>query len=189
MRKLTVFAAVTAALLCFLCGCSKHNNGGNSYYVSFQSGAIFYTRPVDSSVQNRITVGGAYGLMDMESYRTTQQTDSATAGLITLATWSISLGNYTAPYNTFTGNYTTDTSAANHKMLIDDTRFRFYSGTDPHRGQYVVNPGLPFTVTVTQWTASWFEGTFEGMAVGTNSVTHVLDTVTITNGKFKMPFN
>ena len=108
---------------------------------------------------------------------------------ITLATWSIIFDNLAPPYDAFAGNYTSDTSVANHKMLRSDTRFRFYSGTDPHRGQYVVSPGLPFTVTVTQWTASWFEGTFEGMAVGTNSVTHVLDTVTITNGKFKMPFN
>ena len=142
MRKLTAFAAAGAAtLLCFLfffSACSKHNNGGNPYYVSFQSGAVFYSRPVDSNVQNKVTVNGSYGLMDMESYRTGSQTDSATAGLITLATWSIGLDNLSPPYNTFAGNYTVDTSAANHKMLRSDTRFRFYSGTDPHRGQYVV---------------------------------------------------
>ena len=191
MRKLTFFTATMAALLCFLCGCSKHNSGGNPYYVSFQSGNVFYSRPVvDSIVQDQDTVeGSGYGMITMASYRNGAETDSAAAGLMTLATWYIILDNFSSPATAFAGNYSTDTSAANHKTVSSDTRFRFYTSTDPHHGQYLVSPGLPFTVTVTQWTATWFQGTFAGKLVGTNSVTQVIDTVTLTNGKFKLPFN
>lgn len=191
MRKLTFFAAAMVALLSFLCGCSKHNSGGNPYYVSFQSGTIFYSRPVeDTFFQCQDTVvGSGIGMITMESYRSTGQTDSAAAGLLTLATWDIILDNYSSPSTAFVGNYTTDTGAANHKIVRSDSRFRFYTSTDPHHGQYWVSPGLPFAVTVTRYTVAWFEGTFEGKLVGTNNMTQAIDTVSITNGKFKLPFN
>lgn len=181
MRKLTV-------LLCLLYGCSKHNSG-TPYYFSFQSGAIQYTTTVDSMVNCQYGPQYGDGLITMLGNRDTQLTDSAAAGAISLATWQFYLLNRSSPADAYIGTYTTDSSATNLRSLFDYSRFRFYTLADPHRGQYVIGENnLPFSVTVSQYNTSWFAGTFSGQAVGTNSMTGLTDTVTITNGKFKLPF-
>jgi hypothetical protein len=48
--------------------------------------------------------------------------------------------------------------------------------------------GLPFTITITQYTSTWFGGTFAGQVAGTNITTQAAHTATITNGKFKQPY-
>jgi hypothetical protein len=186
MRKLL---AVAAALIAVLSGCSKHN-AGSPYYFSFQSGNISYSSPVvDSLLQCRDTATSTYGMISMASFRTQQQTDSAAAGLGTLATWSFYLLNLSSPFNGFTGNYSTDTSSGNTKLLeTGNSEFRFYTSYDPHHGAYYISPGLQFTVTITQYSAGWFEGTFSGKVMQTNGTTNVTDTATITLGKFKLPF-
>lgn len=186
MRQLTALLTAMAALLC---GCSKHNSGGSPYYFTFQSGTITYSSPiVDSLLQCHDTVYSTGGFISLSSFRTQQQTDSATAGLTKLATWTIVLENWSSPYNAFTGTYTTDTSGGNHKMVsIWNGDFKFYTSYDPHQGAYYMVPGLPFTVTITQFNSSWLEGTFEGQVSHTNGLTQVSDTATITNGKFKLP--
>jgi hypothetical protein len=188
MRKLTVYPAMAAAVFAFFGGCSKHNDG-NPYYFTFQSGTITYSSPtVDSLLQCKDTLYSTFGLMTMASFRTQAQTDSAAAGESRLATWSFYLINTGSSLNAFTGNYTTDTSAANQKKLEIESVFRFYTSYDPHHGAYYANPGLPFTVTITQFASNWFEGTFQGMVLHSNG-TGVTDTATITNGKFKLPLH
>jgi hypothetical protein len=183
MRKLIVsFLAIVALAW----GCAKHN-AGTPYFISFQSGSILYTRPVDSLVYDSAFLGVAYGMLTMESYRTLDQSDSAAAGLRTLATWDLGLLNRDSPYSSFLGNYTTDTTAPNQKLVADGSRFIFYTSYDPHHGEYLTSPGLPFTVTVTQWNPTWFEGTFEGKVTKINPTTDVVDTATITNGRFRLP--
>jgi hypothetical protein len=188
MRKRTVSLAMAAAAFAFFGGCTKHNIG-NPYYFTFQSGTITYSSPVvDSLLQCRDTVCSTYGMITMASFRTQAQTDSAAAGLSKLATWSFYLINLSSPFDAFTGNYTSDTSAANHKMLETASDFRFYTSYDPHHGAFYSGPGLPFTVMITQYTSSCFEGTFQGMVLQSNG-TNVTDTATITNGRFKLPLN
>ena len=188
MRKLTVLAAATAALLCLPGGCSKHN-AGNSYYFSFQSGAIQYTTTVDSLVGCKYGPLYGYGSITMSGGRDNALTDSAAAGAISLATWYFTLLNQSSPADAIIGTYSTDTSATNLRFVLMGSDFRFYTLVDPHRGQYLIGPGLPFTVTVTQYNTSWFAGTFSGQAVGTNANTGLTDTVTVANGKFRLPFN
>lgn len=186
MRRLTAFVTAMAAVFC---GCSKHNNAGNPYYFTFQSGNITYSSPmVDSLLQCRDTVGSTFGFITLSSFRTPQQTDSAVAGLSKLATWTFSLADWGAPYGAFAGIYTTDTSAGNQKMIsVWNSDFRFYTSYDPHQGVYYMVPGLLFTVTITQFTSSWIEGTFEGRVMHSDGLTNVGDTATVTNGKFKLP--
>jgi hypothetical protein len=186
MRRLAIHLAAVAALVS---GCSKHNNAGNPYYFSFQSGNILYSHPVDSSVQNQDSMYPNGRAIRTFSTRTPQQTDSAAAGLRTLVTWSMYLLNRNSSIDTFLGNYTSDTSAANGKMLEPGSVFAFYTGYDPHQGSYYVSPGLSFTVTITQFTSAWFEGTFEGKLLRTFIPANVSDTVTITNGKFRLPLS
>jgi len=188
MRKRTVSLTMAAAAFAFLSGCTKHNVG-NSYYFTFQSGTITYSSPVvDSLLQCRDTVVSTYGMITMASFRTQAQTDSAAAGESKLATWSFYLVNLSSPFDVFAGDYTSDTSGANQKRLETASDFRFYTSYDPHHGAFYSGPGLPFTVTITQFTSSWFEGTFQGMVLQSNG-TNVTDTATITNGKFKLPLN
>ena len=170
-----------------LCGCSKHNAGGNNYYFSFQSGAIQYSTVVDSQVSIQFNAYPTYGLISMMSLRTTGQTDSAEAGLLKLATWEFDLVSWTSGSPSFVGNYTSDTSAGNFKRLESSSHFRFYFAGDPHKGQYITSPGLPFSVTISQWNATWFEGTVSGQVVQYDATTGAADTATITNGKFKLP--
>jgi hypothetical protein len=187
MRKLTITFVMAAAAFTFLSDCSKHNVG-NPYYFTFQSGSITYSSPtVDSLLQCRDTLGSGYGLIDMASFRTQAQTDSAVAGESLLATWSFYLLSRSSSRGAFVGKYTTDTSAANQKMLEGGSAFRFYTSYDPHHGVHYTTPGLPFTVTITQITSTWFEGTFGGMVLGTNTLAGTTDTATITNGKFMLP--
>lgn len=186
MRLLT---AIVAAMATFLCGCSKHN-AGDPYYFTFQSGAITYSSSTaDTLLECKDTLGPSAGTITMFSFRTLAMTDSAEAGLSKLATWSFYLVNNGSPYDAFMGNYTSDTSAANHRLLLTGSSFRFYTSYDPHHGPYYTSPGLPFTVTITQFTSSWFEGTFQGMLIQTNGTTNVSDTAVITNGKFKLPLS
>jgi hypothetical protein len=185
MRKPFTFVAALAALLS---GCSKHNVG-NPYYFIFQSGAITYSTPVvDSLLLCRDTTTNSYGIITMASYRTQAQTDSAAAGLTKLATWSFYLWNRNAPFNDFAGAYSTDTGAANARRLDTLSDVKFYTSYDPHQGSYYPKAGLQFTVTITQYTSTWFEGTFTGQVAGMNITTREADTATITNGKFKLPF-
>jgi hypothetical protein len=186
MRKLTGLIAF-AAMVAMLCGCSKHHAGGNNYYFSFQSGAIQYTTVVDSQVRIQFNAYPTYGLISMMSLRTTEQTDSAEAGLLQLATWEFDLDSWNSGSASFVGDYTSDTGASNFKRLEPSTRFRFYTASDPHKGQYITGPGLPFTVTISQWNATWFEGTVSGQVVQYDASTGVADTATITNGKFRLP--
>jgi hypothetical protein len=184
MRKLS---AAVAALAALLCGCSKHN-AGSPYYCSYQSGNITYVSPVaDSLLQCRDTVINNYGLLSMASYRTSQLTDSAAAGLYALATWSFTLVNTGSPAGNFAGTYSTDTGAGNTRSIEPYGDFRFYTSYDPHHGAYYLTPGLTFTVTITQYAGSWFEGTFGGKVLQTNGITGATDTATITGGKFKLP--
>ena len=174
-------------MMALLCGCSKHNASGNNYYVSFQSGAISYSRVVDSLVSTRLDTVGSVMIVSMSSFRTIEQTDSATAGLLTLATWELDLVNRSSPSTAYAGDYISDTIAGNLKWLESSSRFKFYTSSDPHKGQFVVDPAVPFTVSIAQWTSSWFEGTFSGQVIQNNSSTGVTDTATITNGKFRLP--
>jgi hypothetical protein len=186
MRKLTGLIAATAMVV-MLWGCSKHNAGGNNYYFSFQSGAIPYTTAVDSQVSIQFNAYPTYGLISMMSFRTTGQTDSAEAGLLKLATWEFDLDSWNSGPASFVGNYTSDTSASNFKRFEPSTHFRFYYAGDPHKGQYITSPGLPFTLTISQWNATWFEGTVSGQVVQYDATTGAADTATITNGKFRLP--
>lgn len=172
-----------------LCACSKHNNSGNPYYFTFQSGNINYSSPmVDSLLYCTDTVFGTLGQISLSSYRTQAQTDSAAAGEATLVTWSINLLNYSSPTSAFSGTYISDTSAGSNRLVsIWNGDFRFYTSYDPHHGVHYVVPQLPFTVTITQVTSTYVEGTFEGQLLQTNGTTNVSDTATITNGKFKLP--
>ncbi|HXB33888.1 MAG TPA: hypothetical protein VNV35_10715 [Puia sp.] len=189
MRKLTIAFVMAAAAFTFLSDCSKHNVG-NPYYFTFQSGSITYSSSTaDSLLECRDTVEYGYGMIEMDSYRTQALTDSAAAGETTLATWSFYLWNRSSPNNAFTGSYTSDTGASNQKMLESGSVFRFYTSYDPHHGDYYTTPGLPFTVTITQITSTWFEGTFGGMVLETNYLAGTTDTATITNGKFMLPLH
>jgi len=186
MRKLSAFVALAAVLLC---GCSKHNNTGNSYYFSFQSGAIQYSTVIDSLVGVEISANSLDGTLSMGGFRNQSLTDSAAAGVITLATWQFYLINLIPEDSVFIGDYTTDSSAANLRQITtyEDSRFRFYTTSDPHQGQYVLTNDLPFTISITHWGSGWFAGTFYGQVVQFNPTTNVSDTATITNGKFKLP--
>jgi hypothetical protein len=189
---MTKLVRLIAALATLLCGCSKHNVG-NNYYFSFQSGNIQYSTPiVDSLFQATYSSPTGYGddgMLTIGAFRDQQDTDSAEAGLSTLATCYIYLWNFGSPANIFSGDYTTDSSSTNLKRLDIGSDFRFYSAADPHKGQFLMSNGLPFTVTITHWTSSWFEGTFEGKVAQFNSSTSVSDTATITNGKFMLPLH
>jgi hypothetical protein len=186
MRKLT-FLMAAMGLTALLCGCSKHNASSSNYYFSFQSGAIQYTTAVDSQVQVHVYSYPTYGLISMMGLRTIAQTDSAEAGFIELATWNFDLDNRNVGPASFAGDYTTDTSGSSSRWVETNTDFRFYSAIDPHKGQYIPSAGLPFTVTITQWGTTWFEGTFSGQVIQNNPSTGETDTVTITNGKFRLP--
>jgi len=186
MRKLPVLFVAIGALFC---ACSKHN-AGTSYYFSFQSGAFSYSNTVDSQVLVQLSSQTGYALLILSSTRTQQQTDSAQAGLLDLATWDLDIVNNSPPVDDLAGTYTPDTSGTNVRRIVTNvSRFQIYTSNDPHHGQYWIVPGLPFNITVTQWTSSWFAGTFEGMILQTNSTTNVTDTATITNGKFRLPHN
>ncbi|HLX67837.1 MAG TPA: hypothetical protein VKR41_12600, partial [Puia sp.] len=106
MRKLTITFVAAVAAFAFLSGCSKHNVG-NPYYFTFQSGSITYSSPtVDSLLECRDTVEYGYGMIEMDSYRTQAQTDSAAAGESKLVTWSFYLLNRSSAFNAFVGSYT-----------------------------------------------------------------------------------
>jgi hypothetical protein len=182
MRKLTFLAAALAVLLCT---CSKHNSGTN-YYFSFECGGTTYTTTIDSLVQSQ--TDSAYHELLFYGDRTTAMTDSASAGVLSLVTWQFLLISGTEPAANFSGTYTPDTTGVNYKIVWPgDSRFSFYTKGDPNLGHYVVVYNIPFTVTVSQWTSGWFAGTFAGQVVGTDANTQQVDTLTITNGKFKLP--
>ncbi len=174
-------------LAALLHGCSKHNAGGNNYFISFQSGSIQYSRVVDSLVSTTLNMEDSVVLISMSSFRTIAQTDSATAGLLTLATWELDLVNRSSPSTAYAGDYISDTVAGNLKWLESTSRFRFYTSSDPHKGQFIVDPAVPFSVSISQWNSYWFEGTFSGQVIQNNPTTGVTDTATITNGKFRLP--
>ncbi len=182
MRKLTFFAAALAVLLC---ACSKRNSG-TSYYFSFECGGTTYTTTIDSLVD--IQMDTAYHELMFSGNRTPAMTDSASAGVLSLDTWQFLLISGTNPASNFSGSYQPDTTSNSNKIVWPgDTRFSFYTKGDPNLGHYVVVYNVPFTVTVGQWTSGWYSGTFEGQVVGTNANTQQVDTLTITNGKFKLP--
>jgi hypothetical protein len=174
MRKLTFFAAALAVLLC---ACSKHNSG-TSYYFSFECGGTTYTTTIDSLVN--IQMDTPYHELVFSGNRTSAMTDSASAGVLSLATWSFLLLSGTEPASNFSGTYSPDTTSTSDKIS-------FYTTGDPNLGRYAVVYNIPFTVTVSQWTSGWYAGTFSGQVVGTNGNTRQVDTLTITNGKFKLP--
>jgi hypothetical protein len=188
MRKLTVLTAVLAACLF---GCSKDNSKkpGSDYYFSFQSGNIQYSTTIDSRVQITISSNPYNSVLSMSSSRNQEQTDSAAAGLINLATWTFGIFNIGSQDTTFIGNYTTDSSTTNVKRLSAESTFRFYTRSDPHKGYFFCTYALPFSLTITEWTAASFSGTFQGKVTQYNSATHVYDTASITNGKFKLPLH
>jgi hypothetical protein len=182
MRKLTALAAALAALFS---ACSKHN-GGSSYYFSFECGGTTYTTTIDSLVL--VQMDTAYHELVFSGNRTPTMTDSAAAGALSLDTWQFLLLSGTNPASNFSGSYQPDTTSNSNKIVWPgDTRFSFYTKGDPNLGHYVVVYNVPFTVTVSQWTSGWYSGTFEGQVVGTNANTQLADTLTITNGKFKLP--
>ena len=179
-------------LAILLFGCSKDNGkkAGSDYYFSFQSGNIQYTTAIDSLVSIQIyshPYPPPSAGLELMSARTPEQTDSAAAGLFNLATWDFGIFNRNSPDTVFTGNYTTDSTSTNVKLLTAGSDFRFYTKSDPHKGQFLTTFTLPFTITITEWTATWFTGTFQGKVAQFNSATHVYDTASITNGKFKLP--
>ena len=185
MKKLTALAAALAVLLC---ACSKHNTG-TSYYFSFECGGTTYTTTIDSLVL--VQIDTAYHELVFSGNRTSAMTDSASAGVLSLDTWQFLLLSGTEPAANFSGTYSPDTASStssSYKLVWPgDTRFSFYTTGDPNLGHYAVVYNIPFTVTVSQWTSSWYAGTFAGQVVGTNGNTHQADTLTITNGKFKLP--
>jgi hypothetical protein len=182
MRKLNFFAAALAVLLC---ACSKHNSG-TSYYFSFECGGTTYTTTIDSLVQ--IQMDTVYHELTFSGNRTPAMTDSASAGVLSLDTWQFLLLSGTEPASNFSGTYSPDTASSSYKIVWPgDTRFSFYTAGDPNLGHYAVVYNIPFTVTVSQWTSNWYAGTFAGQVVGTNANTQQVDTLTITNGKFKLP--
>lgn len=182
MRKLTVFVAAMAVLFC---ACSKHN-AGTSYYFSFECGGTTYTTTIDSLVL--VQMDTAYRELLMSGNRTSAMSDSAAVGVLSLDTWQFLLISGTEPASNFSGTYTPDTTGSSNKIVWPgDTRFSFYTQGDPNLGHYVVVYNVPFTVTVSQWTSGWYAGTFFGQVVGTNGNTQQVDTLTITNGKFKLP--
>lgn len=184
MRKLPI---LLCALVSFFCGCSKHNQG-NPYFLTYQSGTIAYsTVMTDSLVSCTYGTGYNYDDISMLGGRNQGLSDSAAAGQIELGTWYFSLLNLSIPYTAYAGTYSTDSSAGNLRRIAGGF-FNFYTLSDPHRGRYTIGSGVLFSVTVTEYNTTWFSGTFEGKVAGFNSATQLPDTVTITNGKFKLPF-
>jgi len=182
MKKLT---ALSAALAVLLCACSKHNTG-TSYYFSFECGGTTYTTTIDSLVL--VQMDTVYHDLVFAGGRTSAMSDSAAAGKLSLDTWQFLLLSGTEPAANFSGTYSPDTAGSSYKIVWPgDTRFSFYTTGDPNLGHYAVVYNIPFTVTVSQWTSIWYAGTFAGQVVGTNGNTQQVDTLTITNGKFKLP--
>jgi hypothetical protein len=186
MRKLLPTAAV---LLLFSAGCKKNNAAnGSPWYFTFQNGAVAYTTiNIDSTVYTqKIIQSPTYTSFTMEHGRTSTETDSAAAGLMTLATCNLTLDNI-GKDTVFTGTYTTDSSSSNTKEFNVGSDFKFYSAADPAKGIFYADHGLPFSLTITAFTSTYVAGTFEGKMVQHNNSTNISDTTTITNGKFKLP--
>lgn len=189
MKRITQILAV--ALLLFAGNCKKNSGGGdNDYYFTFQNGSVSYSTNMGDSLFNVSKFRTwQVSILEIAHLRNQAETDSAQNGLGKLATWYLYMYNYNVNDTTFIGVYTTDTSSTNTKLLSPTSDFRFYTENDPHKGQYVPVYGLPFTMTISEYTSTYIAGTFEGQMVQIDYNTNTSDTTTISNGKFRIPIN